>query len=87
MSMELIMDVTVRYFAGQRDITGRAEEGIALDEGATVGTLWELLVGKYPRLAGYTGRILYAVNQEFGTRETGLHDGDEIAFVPPVSGG
>jgi molybdopterin converting factor subunit 1 len=86
--MELRMiEVTVRYFAGQRDITRRAEESVALDDQATVGTLWELLVARYPRLAGYTGRILYAVNQEFGTRETELHAGDEVAFVPPVSGG
>ena len=46
-----------------------------------------LLVGRYPRLGGYSGRLLYAVNQEFGTLETALHDGDEVAFVPPVSGG
>ena len=81
------MEVTVRYFAGQRDITGRAEERLALDDQANVGVLWELLVAKYPRLSGYTGRIIFAVNQEFGTRATELHDGDEVAFVPPVSGG
>src|SRR4051794_20737233 len=55
--------------------------------GATVGSLWELLIHRYPRLSGYSGRILYAVNQEFGTLTTELHDGDEVAFVPPVSGG
>ena len=81
------MQIIIRYFAGHRDITGRSEERIELDSGATVGSLWELLVGRYPRLAGYTGRILYAVNQEFGTLATELHDGDEVAFVPPVSGG
>ena len=81
------MQIIIRYFAGHRDITGRSEERIELDSGATVGSLWELLVGRYPRLAGYKGRILYAVNQEFGTLATELHDGDEVAFVPPVSGG
>src|SRR5688572_13051740 len=79
--------ITIRYFAGHRDITGRSEEQLELVAGATVGSLWELLVGRYPRLAGYSGRILYAVNQEFGTLTTELHDGDEVAFVPPVSGG
>ena len=83
----LEMQIIIRYFAGHRDITGRSEERIELDSGATVGSLWELLVGRYPRLAGYKGRILYAVNQEFGTLATELHDGDEVAFVPPVSGG
>lgn len=81
------MNLTVRYFAGHRDITGRSEERVALDAGATVGALWADLVSRYPRLAGYTGRLLYAVNQEFATPETALADGDEVAFIPPVSGG
>ena len=81
------MKISIRYFAGHRDITGRPEEQLDLMPGATVGSLWELLIDRYPRLAGYSGRILYAVNQEFGTLTTELHDGDEVAFVPPVSGG
>jgi molybdopterin converting factor subunit 1 len=81
------MEVTVRYFAGHRDIVGRSEEHVELHDGATIGTLWELLVARYPRLSGYSGRLLYAVNQEFSTLESELHDGDEIALIPPVSGG
>jgi molybdopterin converting factor subunit 1 len=81
------MLVTVRYFAGHRDIAGRSEERLELRQGATVASLWELLVARYPRLAGYSGRLLYAVNQEFATLETELHEGDEVAFIPPVSGG
>ena len=81
------MQVTVRYFAGHRDITGVAEERLALEPGATLGALWELLTARYPRLAAYTGRLLYAVNEDYGTLDTELHDGDEVAFVPPVSGG
>ena len=46
-----------------------------------------VLIERYPRLAPYRGRMLYAVNQDFGTMTTELHDGDEIAFIPPVSGG
>jgi molybdopterin converting factor subunit 1 len=81
------MDVTIRYFAGHRDIVGRVEERIELSEGATVGMLWGLLVERYPRLGGYSGKLLYAVNQEFSTLETKLRDGDEVALIPPVSGG
>lgn len=81
------MVVTIRYFAGHRDITGRSEERVELASGATVGTLWEQLTTAYPRLAGYTGRLLYAVNQEFATPATELQDGDEVGFIPPVSGG
>ena len=81
------MHITVRYFAGHRDITGCAEEQVELSAGATVGILWDLLVARYPRLGGYRGRLLYAVNQEFGTLATELQDGDEVALIPPVSGG
>ena len=81
------MQVTVRYFAGHRDITGRAEERVELAEDATVGMLWESLVARYPRLGGYSGKLLYAVNQEFGMLETPLRAGDEVALIPPVSGG
>jgi MoaE-MoaD fusion protein len=81
------MQVTVRYFAGHRDMTGRSHESIELPDDATVGSLWELLVSRYPRLAGYTGRMLYALNQEYATLTSTLGDGDEVAFIPPVSGG
>jgi molybdopterin converting factor subunit 1 len=81
------MQVTVRYFAGHRDITGQSEERLELEPGATVATVWELLVARYARLSGYSGRLLYAVNQEFATLATELHHGDEVAFIPPVSGG
>jgi molybdopterin converting factor subunit 1 len=79
--------ITIRYFAGHRDITGRTEEQLELEPGATIGSAWELLVARYPRMAGYTGRLLYAVNQDYATPATELHDGDEVAFIPPVSGG
>ena len=81
------MDVIVHYFAGHRDIVGRTEERVELGESATVGVLWDLLVERYPRLGGYSGKLLYAVNQEFSTLETELRDGDEVALIPPVSGG
>ena len=72
------MKVVVRYFAAHRDATGRAEEQIELEEGTTVGALWELLVARYPRLAGYSGRLLYAVNQEDYLR--GVTGNDPEAF-------
>jgi molybdopterin synthase catalytic subunit len=81
------MNVIVRYFAGHREIAQRTEEQIELPDEATVGSLWALLVERYPRLVGYTGRLLYAVNQEFSRLDTPLHDGDEVAYIPPVSGG
>lgn len=82
-----MITVRVRFFAGHRDIAGRAEQELQLEEGATVGALWERLVADYPRLAGYSGRLLYAVNQQFADPATVLGDGDEVAYIPPVSGG
>jgi molybdopterin synthase catalytic subunit len=84
---DAVITVRVRFFAGHRDIVGRSEQELALEDGATVGVAWEHLVGRYPRLAGYTGRLLFAVNQEFAEPATALAPGDEVAFIPPVSGG
>ncbi len=81
------MQVSIRFFAGHRDIVGTTTLTVTLDQGATVATLWQRLVTEYPRLSGYTGRLLYAVNQEFADLSTQLHDGDEVAYLPPVSGG
>jgi MoaE-MoaD fusion protein len=85
--MHQSMDITIRYFAGHRDITQQSEQHINVPVGTTIAGLWAMLVEQYPRLAGYTGRMLYAVNQEYGTLETILQPGDEVAFIPPVSGG
>jgi sulfur-carrier protein len=79
--------VRVRFFAGQRDIVGQAELPVELEPGATVGAVWELMSTRYPRLTGYSGRLLLAVNQQFADVATLLADGDEVSFIPPVSGG
>lgn len=76
-----MITVTVRFFAGHRDIVGRAEAQYTLTEGTTLGQLWEQLIAEYPRLAGYTGRLLFAVNQQFAQPATVLSDGDEVAFI------
>ncbi len=82
-----MIQVRVRFFAGHRDIIGHAEVTRELEAGTTVGTLWELLTDEYPDLAHYAGRVLFAVNQQFCQPDALLHDGDEAAFIPPVSGG
>lgn len=82
-----MINIRVRLFAGQRDIVGTPELSLSIVEGATVGLLWQQLVERYPRLSGYSGRMLYAVNQEFSTLATVISEGDEVGFIPPVSGG
>ena len=81
------MHVPVRSFAGHRDITGQSSEDFELPEAATIEYLWARMIERYPGLAAYTGRVLYAVNEEFGSLSTALHNGDQVAFIPPVSGG
>ncbi|MBC8159632.1 MAG: molybdenum cofactor biosynthesis protein MoaE [Roseiflexaceae bacterium] len=81
------MVVTVRYFAAHREVTGQATEQFELAEHATVGALWAAIAGRYPRLAGYGGRMLYAINQQWSELGSELREGDEVAFIPPVSGG
>jgi molybdopterin converting factor subunit 1 len=85
--MTTVITIRIRLFASHRDIVGRSELDMALEPGATVGDAWSRLVAAHPRLAGYTGRLLYAINQEFSQPASPLRDGDELAFIPPVSGG
>jgi len=81
------MRVTVRLFARLRDIAGAAELSRPLDEGATVGTLWQQLVREFPELNAYERSISTAVNADYARMHERLKDGDEVAFLPPVSGG
>jgi molybdopterin converting factor subunit 1 len=79
--------VTVRLFARLRDITGAAEMQREAAAGATIGTIWQQIVAEFPALAGYERSISCAVNADYARMGEPLHDGDEVAFLPPVSGG
>lgn len=81
------MVVTIRLFARLRELAGAAELPRDVSPGATARSVWDTLVGDYPDLAPYTSSISCAVNEEYARWTTGLEDGDEIAFLPPVSGG
>jgi molybdopterin converting factor subunit 1 len=81
------MRVTVRLFARLRDITGASELARELEPGATIGSVWRLLAGEYPALADYERSISSAVNADYARMDRELCDGDEVAFLPPVSGG
>jgi molybdopterin converting factor subunit 1 len=81
------MHVTVRLFARLRDIAGTSELARDLAPGATVGTVWLQLADQYPELARYGRSISSAVNADYARMDHALRDGDEVAFLPPVSGG
>jgi molybdopterin converting factor subunit 1 len=79
--------VTVRLFARLRDITGEAELTRTVSSGATIGSVWRELVAEFPALAEYERSISSAVNADYARMDRALGDGDEVAFLPPVSGG
>ena len=81
------MRVTVRLFARLRDIAGRSELARDIAPGATVGAVWRGLVCDFPALAPYERSISSAVNADYARLDDLVRDGDEIAFLPPVSGG
>lgn len=81
------MQITVRFFALHRDVVGAPQLEVELPDGTTIGQLWANLGEQYPALVPATRSIMYAVNQTYADPQTVLHDGDEAAFIPPVSGG
>jgi molybdopterin converting factor subunit 1 len=81
------MRVTVRLFARLRDIAGAAELSRDLAAGATIGDLWQQLAREFPELGAYERSISSAINADYARMDQAIGDGDEVAFLPPVSGG
>jgi molybdopterin converting factor subunit 1 len=79
--------VTVKLFARLRDLTGRAEEQRDVEPGATVRTLWQALAAEHPAISSYERSISAAVNADYARMDHPLSEGDDVAFLPPVSGG
>ena len=81
------MRVTIRLFARLREIAGTGELVLDLAAPATIGAVWAELASRYDELAPYAASVSAARNQEYARMDTAVSDGDEIAFLPPVSGG
>ena len=81
------MRVTVRLFARLRDLAGTGELVREVADPATVQTVWRSLTAEMPTLVQYEGTMSVAVNAEYARMAAVVHDGDEVAFLPPVSGG
>jgi molybdopterin converting factor subunit 1 len=81
------MHVTIRLFARLREMAGAPEVRRDLPDGASVRAAWESLVGEFPGFDDYTRVVSCAVNEDYARMTAILHDGDEVAFLPPVSGG
>ncbi|HEX5824703.1 MAG TPA: MoaD family protein [Candidatus Limnocylindrales bacterium] len=81
------MRVRVRLFALQRELAGARELSLELDDGATIETSWAAVVDRHPVLAPGRPSVRFARNGEYADAATALAEGDEVAFIPPVSGG
>lgn len=79
------MRVTVRLFAGARELVGNGTLEQVLGAGATVQDLSDRLFERYPGLCDM--RLRFAVNTRYASMDTVLHEGDQIACIPPVGGG
>ena len=82
-----MMRLRVRLFAIQRELVGSREVALELPEGATIEDGWAALVERFPVLAPGRPSVRFARNGEYADATTPLADGDELACIPPVSGG
>ena len=82
-----MVTVKVRLFAAVRDEAGLAEETLSLEPPATLAGVWEALCARHPQLAPMRDHVLPAVGLRFASFDRPVADGDEVAFLPPVSGG
>lgn len=77
------MSIRVRYFASLKDLVGRSEDELPFSTALSVQSVWLQL---HPGLA-LPEAVLAAVNMEYVALDALVHDGDELAFFPPVTGG
>ncbi len=81
------MRVKVLFFGMLKDIVGSAEEQLQVSEDAHLASIFDHYAGRFPRLREMSGSIVLARNHEFSKASERVRDGDEVAFLPPVSGG
>jgi molybdopterin converting factor subunit 1 len=81
------MHVTVFYFARLRELAGCATWTCEVPDGASVRDVWEAGATRFPATAAMAASLSCAVNADFSRMDAPVRDGDEVAFLPPVSGG
>jgi molybdopterin converting factor subunit 1 len=82
-----MMKIRLLFFAVLRDITGKSEDVVEFPEGTRSGEVWQLLRDRHRALRDYAQPPMIAVNESYVSADEPLHDGDELAFIPPVAGG
>lgn len=81
------MTVHLRFFASLRERLRAREADRDVPDGCTVGDVWAALCREHPQIQPMSASIAFAVNREYVERAHRLADGDELALIPPVSGG
>lgn len=81
------MRVNVLLFARLRELAGASEFGCDVPADATIHTVWQAAVARYPALADFSSAVSCAKNEDFARMTSPVADKDAIAFLPPVSGG
>lgn len=81
------MTIHLRFFASLRERLKASEAERVLADGATVGEVWAALCREHPEIEPLGASMSFAVNREYVDRAHRLADGDELALIPPVSGG
>jgi len=81
------VSIRVLFFGLLRDVAGLSEDHLELPEGSLLEAVFEHYAAKFPSLAGMSSSVVLALNHEFAARSTPLSEGDEVALLPPVSGG
>jgi len=81
------MRVRVRLFASLREAAGHPEIVVDLAPGASPEDAWKSLIADHPSLAAKRPNLAASVNRRYAPFDTPLEDGDEVVFIPPVSGG
>lgn len=81
------MKIKVKLFAAFREIVGAKEEELDMPQGTTVGGLLDNYIRRFPQMARYREHIILSVNKEYGPPGKVIKEGDEVSFLPPVSGG
>ena len=81
------MVIRLRFFASVRERLGMTETLWQGSDRETVGTIWEALKPSHPELVPMEKSLAFAVNEEYVGKDYPLKDNDELALLPPVSGG